>query len=275
MNEMHREGSCTTGKQPSIAAAGPFIVSRTEHASHTTLSPHSHPHATITIVLGGGYHETIGGVTHQLPSMSVVVKPADILHANHVDGRGARCLMLELTADGADSVNTVTNVFDTPRVAPLVRGAELALRTLVVLERGDNGADRLALESLTMELTALIAGETSAISAKEPAARLERVRDRLEESDTGVSLGDLAKEAGCHPIHLARMFRKAYGESIGSYARRVRLTKAARAIASTDRETLSRIAMRTGYYDHSHLAHEFQTRTGLAPAEWRRLATAS
>jgi AraC family transcriptional regulator len=275
MNEMPREGSCTTGKQPSIAAAGPFIVSRTEHASHTTLSPHSHPHATITIVLGGGYHETIGGVTHQLPSMSVVVKPADILHANRVDGRGARCLLLELTADGAESLNTVTNVFDTPRVAPLVRGAELALRTLVVLERGDNEAARLALESLTMELTALIAGETSAISAKEPAARLERVRDRLEESGTGASLGDLAKEAGCHPIHLARMFRKAYGESIGSYARRVRLTRAARAIASTDRETLSRIAMRTGYYDHSHLAHEFQKRTGLAPAEWRSLAAAS
>jgi AraC family transcriptional regulator len=71
------------------------------------------------------------------------------------------------------------------------------------------------------------------------------------------------------------MFRNAYGESIGSYARRVRLTRAARAIASTDRETLSRIAMRTGYYDHSHLAHEFQTRTGMAPAEWRRLAAAS
>jgi len=275
VNEVPRERSCTTGRQPSIAAAGPFIVSRTEHASHTTLSPHSHPHGTITIVLGGGYHETIGGITHELPSMSVVVKPADTLHANRVDRRGARCLLLELTADGAESVTTVTSVFDTPRVAPLVRGAELALRTLVVLEKGDNEPARLALESLTMELTALIADETSAISAKDPAARLERVRDRLEESGTGATLGDLAKEAGCHPIHLARMFRKAYGESIGSYARRVRLTKAARAIASTDWETLSRIAMRTGYYDHSHLSHEFQTRTGMAPAGWRRLAAAS
>jgi len=272
---MSREGSCTTAKQPSIAAVGPFIISRTEHASYTTLLPHSHPHATITIVLGGGYHETIGGVTHELQSMSVVVKPAGTLHANHVDRRGARCLLLELTADAAECVKTVTNVFDTPRVAPLVRGAELALRTLVVLEKGGNEPASLALESLTMELTAIIAGETSAISAKEPAARVKRVRDRLEESWTGATLGDLAKEAGCHPIYLARMFRRAYGESIGSYARRARFTRAARAIASTDRETLSRIAMRMGYYDHSHLAHEFQTRTGMAPAEWRRLAAAS
>jgi len=157
---MPREGSCTTAKQPSIAAVGPFIISRTEHASYTTLLPHSHPHATITIVLGGGYHETIGGVTHELQSMSVVVKPAGTLHANHVDRRGARCLLLELTADAAECVRTVTNVFDTPRVAPLVRGAELALRTLVVLEKGGNEPASLALESLTMELTAIIAGET-------------------------------------------------------------------------------------------------------------------
>ena len=256
-----------------MANAGSFTLSRTEHAASTTLPPHSHPHATITIVLGGGYHETIGGVTHQLPSMSVVIKPAHTLHANRVDRRGARCLLLEFTADGAADMGAITDVLETPRVTHLVCGGQLALKTLAILEKQVNETGILALESLTMELTALIGSETRTLNANEPTTRLRRVREQLEES-TDVRLGDLAKEAGCHPMHLARTFRKKYGESIGSYARRVRLTKAARAIASTERETLSRIAMRTGYYDHSHLTHEFQTRTGMTPAEWRRLAAA-
>lgn len=268
------KGSSTTGAQHSLTDAGSFMVSRTEHAGPASIPPHSHPNATITIVLGGGYNETIGGVTHQLPSMSVVIKPAHTLHANRVDRRGARCLLLELTADAAAEMSAITHVFQAPRVAHLVGGAELALKTLALLERRVNETGMLALENLTMELTALIGSETRTLSAKEPPARLKQVRERVEES-TNVRLHDLAKEAGCHPIHLARMFRKEYGESIGSYARRVRLTEAARAIASTGRETLSRIAMRTGYYDHSHLAHEFQARTGMTPAEWRKLATAS
>jgi AraC family transcriptional regulator len=267
--------SGTAGKQPSIAHAGPFTVSRTEHASHTWLSPHSHPYATITIVLGGGYHETIGGVTYQLPSMSVVVKPPHTLHANRVDARGARCLLLELTADGVEAMRVATGVFETPQVTHLVRGAGLALRTLAVLEQRAKEPRTLALESLTMELTALIGIESGTFRTKEPAAWLERVRDRLHESGTEPRLSDLAREAGCHPIHLARMFRKAYGESVGSYARQVRLSRAARAIAAGDRNSLSRIALRNGYYDHSHLSHEFQTQTGMTPAQWRKLAATS
>ena len=275
MSDITMTGSGTAGEQPSLALAGPFTVSRTEHASNTSLALHSHPNATITIVLGGGYNETLGGVTHRLPPMSVVVKPPHTPHANRVDARGARCLLLELSADGVDSINPVAGVFETPRVAHLVRGGGLALKTLAVLEQRVNEPKMLALESLTMELTALIGIETGALSTKEPAAWLKRVRERLEESSTEITLGDLAKEAGCHPIHLTRMFRRAYGESIGSYARNVRLTKVTRAIASARGDTLSRSAMSNGYYDHSHLSHDFLTRTGMTPAEWRDLASKS
>jgi AraC family transcriptional regulator len=275
MREVTLTGSGTAGKQPSLALAGPFTVSRTEHASNTSLALHSHPNATITIVLGGGYNETLSGVTHQLPPMSVVVKPPLTPHANRVDVRGARCLLLELSADSVEAINAVAGVFEVPRVAHLVRGGGLALKTLAVLEQRVNEPTTLALESLTMELTALIGIETGTFSTKEPAAWLKRVRERLEESSTEVGLGDLAKEADCHPIHLARMFRRAYGESIGSYARNVRLTKVTRAIASARGDTLTRIAMKSGYYDHSHLSHEFLTRTGMTPAEWRDLAAMS
>ena len=273
-NRNGHEAAGTRAHQPSIAEAGPFTVSRTEHARNTILPTHSHAHSTLTLVLGGGYNETVDGTTYHLPSMSVIVKPALTDHSNVVDSQGARCLLLELPVENLGRMSEGTTVFQKTRVARLSRGADLALGILGTLRRRATNSDRLLLESLTMELAALVAIETKSLSVREPAAWLERVRERLHDSITAPSLADLAMEAGCHPMHLTRMFRRVYGESVGAYARQVRLTRAARAIA-TRRGTLSQIAVLSGFYDHSHLTHEFQARTGLTPAEWRNLANAS
>ena len=71
-----------------------------------------------------------------------------------------------------------------------------------------------------------------------------------------------------HPVHLARVFRRHHGCSMGEYARRLRVERAAEALTSTGLP-IGRIAHRTGFADHSHLSRTFRRMTGESPSEYR------
>jgi AraC family transcriptional regulator len=79
----------------------------------------------------------------------------------------------------------------------------------------------------------------------------------------------LAATVGVHPAQLARSFRVATGESIGSYARQRRLDWAAERLARSD-DTLVRVACDAGFADQSHFTRAFVRRFGVAPGRYRR-----
>jgi AraC-like DNA-binding protein len=60
--------------------------------------------------------------------------------------------------------------------------------------------------------------------------------------------------------------------TIAEYVRMLRLDWAAARVAKSE-EPLSAIALRAGYADQSHFTRAFKRRTGLTPAQYRRLHT--
>jgi AraC family transcriptional regulator len=79
---------------------------------------------------------------------------------------------------------------------------------------------------------------------------------------------ELATTAGVHPTELACMFRAHYGESIGEYARRLRLEWAAERLAGTD-IGLASLAAEAGFADQSHFTRAFRRLYGLPPGRYR------
>ena len=59
------------------------------------------------------------------------------------------------------------------------------------------------------------------------------------------------------------------GESVGSYARNIRLDWAARRLVSSD-DPLARVACEAGFADQSHFTRAFSRRFGVAPGRYRR-----
>ena len=88
------------------------------------------------------------------------------------------------------------------------------------------------------------------------------------------TLAALAREVGVHPVHLAHEFRRFYRESVGEYARRLRVERACAEMARSERP-LSEIAADAGFYDQSHFTNVFKRHTGLTPAEFRSAARAN
>jgi AraC family transcriptional regulator len=125
-----------------------------------------------------------------------------------------------------------------------------------------------ALEALGMELVALCARHHGAIPRRAP-AWLARVRDRLrEESSHQFTIASLAAEAGVHPVHLARVFRRFLGASPGEFWRACRIDRARHLLVSA--LPLCEVAQAAGFYDQSQLANAFKRATGLRPSVYRR-----
>jgi AraC family transcriptional regulator len=97
------------------------------------------------------------------------------------------------------------------------------------------------------------------------------VKEFLRESfSEPPALDELAKAAGVHPTHLARVFRQFERCTVGDYIRKVRI-EYARERMLTSHESLVEIALAAGFADQTHFTRSFKRLTGTTPSEFRRI----
>lgn len=86
--------------------------------------------------------------------------------------------------------------------------------------------------------------------------------------DENLTLAQVARAAGVHPVYLGHVFRQEFGETLGEYLNRVRVRAAADRLANS-RLPLSTIALDFGFYDQSHFTRIFRHLTGATPGAFR------
>ncbi|MGH7570673.1 MAG: helix-turn-helix domain-containing protein [Gemmatimonadota bacterium] len=222
---------------------------------------HAHDYAGITLVLEGGIRETVGGREELAQILSVVVKPAGVVHADEVGPRGARTVQVLLDRE-VDDLGSWRWIHAGAGVI-----AFLALQRRLIAGQSEGGE----LEDHILDLL----GEVTSVDAparRDPPDWLRRVKEALDDTlPASPSVRGLAREAGVHPVSLARAFRRHYGTSMTEYRRRQRVRRAARAIERSNC-LLTRVAHATGFSDHPHMCREMRAATGLTPTELQALA---
>src|SRR5262249_20809830 len=104
--------------------------------------------------------------------------------------------------------------------------------------------------------------------------RVQRAIDRIVANlDEALDLGALAKDACLSPFHFHRVFRGMVGETPVELGRRLRLERAASALADTDRG-ITQLAFEAGYDTHEAFTRAFRARYGASPSEFRQRARA-
>jgi AraC family transcriptional regulator len=86
-----------------------------------------------------------------------------------------------------------------------------------------------------------------------------------------LTLHAVAREVGCSPFHLHRLFRTEAGVPIHRLVVRLRLRDALERLLETA-EGISTVAYATGFSSHAHLTDAFRREYGSAPSAVRRLA---
>jgi AraC-like DNA-binding protein len=86
-----------------------------------------------------------------------------------------------------------------------------------------------------------------------------------------LSLSDVAKVAGMTESTFSRFFQKNSGRSFTDYLAELRVGRACRLLAETQRP-VSGICYEVGYFNLSNFNRNFLKRRGMAPSRYRELA---
>jgi AraC family transcriptional regulator len=130
--------------------------------------------------------------------------------------------------------------------------------------------DELIVESLLTELVACVANPPNTRAQKRP-AWLKRVLEKIaaDYSDR-LTLEELSREAGVHPVHLSRVFRKWNGQGIGEYVHRLRIRSACEQMLKVE-TPIAEIGLAAGFADQSHFTRSFRRITGVSPARFQSM----
>jgi AraC family transcriptional regulator len=99
-----------------------------------------------------------------------------------------------------------------------------------------------------------------------PPPEIRRVKERLDHEPRPARMYELAREAGMHPVYLARLFRRSFGTSMGQYLRRRRIRAVIGRLGGGG--SLSTVAHETGFADHPHMCRAFRAETGMTPSAY-------
>ena len=108
------------------------------------------------------------------------------------------------------------------------------------------------------------------VSRAEYARRINRVLNyidaHLDQPLDGAQLADIANFSR---FHFHRIFAAWMGETLGSYAQRRRLEKAAFRLSCGSHETVLETALATGFHSGEAFARAFKLKFGCTPSTWR------
>ena len=248
------------GSGPAHREAAGFTFHRLDAtAPEEEVETHSHDEAHFVLVLGGRYMSSAKGAPVASSAPLLVFNPAGTTHRDRFyRGQGS---FLAVSGGPANDEGQAVIVLDPYAIWTAHRIAREIATAL----------PPIGLDGRAHQLVASVQAPTSdeAPDAAEPPSWLRRAFEMSFTADTDLSVADLANEAGVHPVHLARVFKRYLACSPGEYLRGRRLERAA-AMLGASQASLADIACATGFADQAHFSHAFRSAFHSTPLAWRR-----
>jgi AraC family transcriptional regulator len=259
------------GRTRSRQTVAGIIVLESAYSSELCLPPHEHAAAFFDLVVAGACAEVLGGQTRTRGHSTLAFHPAGEVHSSRWHGPEPRCFHVEIPPPLLDRVRQYSPTLDNPVHFPGGAPSLLATRLYDEFRRMDE-LSPLAIEGLTLELLAECSRRASHIPERQPPRWLLTVRELLREKFCAhLTLGTIAESVGVHPAHLARVFRRFHGCTLGDLVRKLRIEFACRRLTTSD-TPLAEIALAAGFSDQSHFSNTFKRHTGISPAAFRKSA---
>jgi len=227
---------------------------------------HEHELAYVTIVLYGEYLEGDHGKLDELRPFTAVFNPVGVAHSTVIGPAGAVFFTITFSTENLRELG-----LGLPTETSFDRGAGTLLWPGLRLFSAfkNQSAESLILEGHMFELLGAIA-QLDRSSEKAPPRWLSRVKDRLqEEFSKRLRMRDLAREAGVHPVHLARAFRRFENRTPGEYQQQLQLRAACELLRNPE-WPLATIAAECGFADQSHFTRVFRRMAATTPLRFRQ-----
>ncbi len=232
---------------------------------------HSHEHASFSILVAGRGVDRSRSQSYDQPPLTAVFHPSNAPHANDIGPGGVLGLTLELDPAWLRSHGLTAKALGGHRAVAPAAPSRLACLCLLGAAWRDGPRTATDLETHALELLELLTQHAAGSTGGPSPAWLARGEEFLRTHFRApVGLSEAAREAGVHPIHFARVFRRRHGRPVSAYVRALRLAEAGELIVGGSRP-LAQVAYAAGFADQAHLTRWFSRVVGLSPGALRRL----
>jgi AraC family transcriptional regulator len=235
------------------------------YAPGLCVARHSHDTAILIYTIAGTHWSGLGRGGDTCAPRTVRFLPAGEPHENYFPV-GSRCLHIELGQQVLDLAAEHGRTIGFPGELAGESAVALGARLHREFRQTDDVA-QLDIDAVILQLL-LAGGQDSTPRRGVVPSWLLRVRDMLREEQPRLSLAELARRVGRHPVQISRQFHRHFDCTISEYLRRVRIARAQSLLACRDLE-LAQIALACGFSDQSHFTTAFRRITGMPPHRYR------
>lgn len=253
------------GMKKTLLSTPALAVAVCRYAPGERHGRHTDRHSRISLLLRGGYREEGATGAVRMGPGDVLLKSARAYHEDVFGDEGAALVALEFLQD---------DPFDHHADPDLWRKRDdaFALRHTVTMLEAALAGDSAAVATAGDDLMAASDADSSERCAP---GWLEKLKNDLEERTLAVvNVAEHARDAGAHPAHASRLFRRCYGASITDFAQTQSVRRAMRGLARLT-DSLSDVALAAGFYDQSHMTRVFRRMTGRTPGAHRAMFAAA
>jgi len=242
-------------------------VEEVQYAAGLCLSSHGHETAHLVYTIAGEHWSGFSrGSDDTCAPCTVRYLPPGEPHENYFP-ISSRCLRVALRQPilelAAEQGRTLRSAGQLPKLVSLALGARLHRE----FRRRDD-LSPLDVEAVLLQL--LLAGEDGPVRQRGLIPPwLLQIRELLrEEKHARLTLAELSRSVGRHPVQISRQFHQHFGCTISEYLRRVRIARAQDLLSRGDLH-VSEIALACGFFDQSHFTTAFRRLTGMPPHQYR------
>jgi len=219
-------------------------------------------------VIQGEYTETYGVRTRECRSSALLFHPAGELHAECFHDSGGRSFIIEIEPSWLERVREQFSTQDNS-IDLSGRDFEPLVRRLYKESLQMDEVSALIIEGLMLEIVGEAARHCPTDVARRPPRWLRQARELLSERFAErLTLEEVARTVGVHPVHLAQTFHKKYDCTVGDFVRQLRIEYACRKLAVSEMPIVD-IALAAGFCDQSHFTRTFKRCTGVPPSQYR------
>lgn len=226
---------------------------------------HTHDEYVISANLGGLEQVWLDGKSFTVSPDMLTVYPPQAVQASHsLSNSGWDCLSLYLAPE------VFPALFDCPAPdLPCHLQQPAFASQLKHMARQDAS---LREEAAIQLLQQLLDGRAAATPRRDTGSSqlVQHLRQRLlDDLSVGVSLQQLADEAGVTPAHLLRRFQLATGLPPLAWQMQQRMAEARRQLRAG--QAIIEVALATGFADQAHFSKAFSRFCGMSPGRYRQI----
>lgn len=236
-----------------------------------------HGDACIALVTRGTFeYRTVSGSAMLTPGALLLGNRCDCFECRHEHAVGDRSLAFHYTPALFEDIGAGTGKGAVGFIRPVLPAGTIAPALLAEAEAESAHGGASAMEDVAMRLASAVmaaANDGGTGRACGPNRRdIKRVTDVVRwieaNADAVLPLTLLAERVGMSVYHFLRCFRGATGLTPHQYVLRLRLHRAALRLR-TSRDTITHIALETGFGDLSTFNHRFRRLMGMTPGAYR------